>query len=167
VFTFLISPWFDAVEGEPAYHVMTEEEITTDVSAGACEEQGSEEETEEETTGTHNLSEVRDALGKVVNFISVTANKEVQLWYQHFWTIRELVVCTQQNRFTQLKMDVFHKTAFAQNQHPLEEPGHKLNHHSRYFRVIQNGVVQTCCCCYFTVTVRTPLLPPPPHFTVN
>jgi hypothetical protein len=108
-----VAEWLHADEGDPGYQIMTEEEITKHISAAAYEEQGSEEEKEEETADTNNLSEVRDALEKVVNFISVTADKEMQPYYQHLRTLREIVICKQQHRFTQLKMDMFLKTASA------------------------------------------------------
>jgi hypothetical protein len=103
-----------------------EEETTQDVSAAVYEEQHSEE---EKTTDTNNLSEVRDDLDKSVNFISVTADKEIQPYYQHLKTMREIVIRKQQHIFTQLKMDMYLKTAsasestsFGRTRSPTESP---------------------------------------------
>jgi hypothetical protein len=108
-----VAEWLDVDEREPGCQIMTAEEIVQDVSAAAYEKQDSKKEKEEETTDTHNLSKVRDALDKVVNFISVTANKEMQPYCQHLKTLRETVIHKQQQKFTQLKMDMFLKTVSA------------------------------------------------------
>jgi hypothetical protein len=67
----------DAVEGEPGYKIITEQETAQDVSVAAYEKEGSNKKEEEKTTDIYNLSEVRNALDKVVNFISVKADKEM------------------------------------------------------------------------------------------
>jgi len=53
-----------------------------------------------ETTNMHELS-CQNVLEKVLSFMTVTVYKEMEPYYQHLKTLREIIICKQQHRFTQ------------------------------------------------------------------
>lgn len=105
-----IYDWLEADEGDPGCQILTEEEIACDVASSFTADDDTDEE-ELEPLSRPKLASARDALDTLINIIDSTADAELQPYYQHFRSAREIVIRKQHQKSTQLKIDSFFKVA--------------------------------------------------------
>jgi len=73
----------------------------------------------------HELS-CQNVLDKVSSFTTVTVQKEMEPYCQHWKTFRETIICKQQHKFTHSNWVCSSRQHQHQDQHLLENSGCKL-----------------------------------------
>lgn len=101
-----IEDWLDNDEGDPGYHIMNEDEIVDSVNDDRDYE--SEDEDPDMELPKMKLSEVKEHLNSVINFIQRSDNKQISAYYCHMRHLRELVVKEMCEK-PQKKIDSFFK----------------------------------------------------------
>jgi hypothetical protein len=94
-------------EGDPGFHLLTEEEIVADViKDSAMEEESDNEphELQESTVKKKLLSSERDNIDAIINYVDSSTNEKWQEYYEHLRTVREILIKEQQQRSVQTKL---------------------------------------------------------------
>jgi hypothetical protein len=106
--------WLELDEGDPGFHLLTEEEIAADViKDSAMEEESDNElnELKEFTIKKKLLSSARDGTDAVINYVDSSTNQTLQEFYEHLRIVKNILVKEQQQRSVQTKFDSFFKPA--------------------------------------------------------
>ncbi|KAF2353176.1 DDE superfamily endonuclease domain [Trinorchestia longiramus] len=107
-----VRTWLDDTESDPGFQVMTEEEIAHDVLAGDNRDDSSDEGEDDEPLPTKpKLSVVRESLDNLISYIDLSPESEIQQYYPHFRTFREIIIHKQHQSGKQLKLNSFFKPA--------------------------------------------------------
>ncbi|KAJ4447492.1 hypothetical protein ANN_09499 [Periplaneta americana] len=100
-----IEDWLDN-DGDPGYHIMNEDKIVDSVNDNRHFE--SEDEDPDMELPKMKLSEVKEHLNSVINFIQRSDNKQISVYFCHMRHLRELVVKEMCEK-SQKKIDSFFK----------------------------------------------------------
>ena len=104
-----IENWLDNDEGDPSYQVMNEDEIVDSLSK--IEDSDSASEGEESDIGSQQkmkLSEVKQHLNCVIDFVQQSENEEISAYYNQMRHLRALIVKEMSNK-PQRKIDSYFK----------------------------------------------------------
>lgn len=94
--------------------ILTDEDIACDVLASITTgENSTDEEEEEQPLSKSKLSNAREALDVFMGIIDSTSEPELQPFYRHFKTAREIIVRKQHQKFSQKKIEHFFKRVSA------------------------------------------------------
>ena len=104
-----VREWLEETEGDLGRHAMTDEEIPEDIFKGDKIEEGEEDEGKELDVQIPKFSEVREALGSIITYIDLTADKESNQYYPYFRAFRDMIIRRQQKKGKQLKIYSFFK----------------------------------------------------------
>jgi len=97
-------------EGDPEFQQLTEEEIALSVIMASALEEGSDNELnvpQEFTVKKKLLSSARDSINAVISYMGSSTNHELQAYYEHLSTVREILNKGQQQRSVHAKLDGF------------------------------------------------------------
>jgi chlorite dismutase len=112
-----IQDWLELDQVNPAFQLLTEEEITADVIKDSAMEEESdyEADVQESKIKKKLLSSTRDGTDAVINYVDSSTNKKLQEYYEHLRTVREILIKEQQHRSVQTKLDSFFKPALLRS----------------------------------------------------
>ena len=97
-------------DSDPGYQVFSTEEIAE--SALACDQAGesSSSDSEDEVVVRPIMSQVRDCIDTLIQNGDETNDRDIQGFYEHLRTLRELIIRQRYQRGKQLKLDSFFKS---------------------------------------------------------
>jgi helix-turn-helix protein len=115
-----VEAWLEAGEDDPGFQILTEEKIVASVTEEAESSEDEEEEVGDTTQPTIKVSEVKDHLHFVIQYVEQSANENVFAYYEHLWHLHQLLTEEISSKQTQQKINYFFKPMNISNQH---EPG--------------------------------------------
>ena len=87
-----VKNWFDDNDANPRYQVLSLGEIAESV-VNESDSSSSSSESEKEVVVRPKRAEVSESIDTLLNYVDVTANREIQGYYHHLHTLRELIIC--------------------------------------------------------------------------
>ncbi|KAG7167541.1 uncharacterized protein LOC121868385 [Homarus americanus] len=102
-----VETWLEKKEDDPGYQMLSAEESADAVRAGDKEDntKSSDEDELPVKIPRVKLSVVRESLDTILTYIDSTSSPQIQDYYEHLRTLRELIIREQHNAWEQLKMD--------------------------------------------------------------
>ena len=82
--------WLEESGGDPGYQVSTPEEIADQILVWDKEDEDSDE--EEVPQKTPKISELREWIDSLINYVDISDDKEVQPCYAHLRTMTEIII---------------------------------------------------------------------------
>lgn len=104
-----VEDWLEENDADPGYQILSAEEIADSVVNPDPDESSSEGEEEVVAPVRPKMSDVREALDTLITFVDLDSNPEVQAYYEHLRTLREVIIRQQYQRGKQLKLDQYLK----------------------------------------------------------
>jgi hypothetical protein len=104
-------------EGDPEFQQLTEEEIASSVVMASAVEEGSDIELNEPQEFTIKLlSSARDSVDAVISYLGSSTNRELQAYYEHLSTVREILINGQRQGSVYTELDGFLKPALLRSE---------------------------------------------------
>jgi len=104
-------------EGDPEFQQLTEEEIASGVVMASALEEGSHIELNEAQEFTIKLlSSARDSVDAVISYVGSSTNRELQAYYEHLSTVREILINGQRQGSVYTELDGFLKPALLRSE---------------------------------------------------
>ena len=111
-----VENWLEESDADPGHQVLTIDEIADSVTEEAREESSSSE-SEEEVVPRPKMAHVRESIDTLLQFVDGVDDKQIQGYYHHLRTLRELIIWHQYKGLKQIRLDKFIKPA------PASQPG--------------------------------------------
>ena len=102
-------------EGDPEFQQLTEEKIASSVVMASALEEGSDNELHEFTIKKKLLSCARNSVDAVISYVGSSTNRELQAYFEHLSTVREILIKGQQQMSVHAKLDGFLKRALLRS----------------------------------------------------
>lgn len=122
-----VETWLEEDEDDPGFHLLTEEEIVGSVTEKEDSSEDEEEDLQEEdnTQATIKVSEVKDHLNFVIEYVEQSKNENVFAYYEHLRHLRQLLTNEINNKQTQQKINTFFKPVNVSSNNLMNnnEPG--------------------------------------------
>ena len=96
-----VENWLDDSDADPGHQVMTIDEIAEPV------QDESNSESEEEVITRPKMAHVRESFDVLLNFVYVAEDEQIQGYYHHLRTLRELIIRHQYKGLKQIRLDKF------------------------------------------------------------
>ena len=97
-----VENWLEENDSDHVYQVLSTEEIAESVLAGDQPGKSSSD-SEDEVVVRLRMSQVRDCTDTLIQYADATNDRDIQGFYEHFRTLRELIIQQQHQRSKQLK----------------------------------------------------------------
>lgn len=104
--------WLEEDEGDPGYQILSETEIAEEVMQNNNETDKEDEEEAEydmPVVSKTKLSDLRSYLDEVITYIDSSNDPQIQPYYSHFRSFREIIINKQYSNRKQWKIDAFFK----------------------------------------------------------
>ena len=102
----VVENWLDDSDADPGHQVMTIDEIADSVTGEPVQDE-SNSELEEEVIARPKMAHVRESIDTLLNFVDVAKDKQIQGYYHHLRTLRELIIRHQYKGLKQIRLDKF------------------------------------------------------------
>ena len=96
----------DDSDADPGHQVMTIDEIADSVTDEPVQDENNSE-SEEEVVTRSKMAHVCESIDTLLNFVDVAEDKQIQGYYHHLRTLRELIIRYQYKVLKQIRLDKF------------------------------------------------------------